>query len=367
MTLNLKLATGEAFAVASDQAELIEGAHADHLLYIFDEAKAIPDGIFDAAEGAFSGPGEVYALAISTPGEPIGRFYDIHRHKPGYEDWWTRQVTLQEAIQAGRIAQEWAEQRKRQWGESSAVYQNRVAGEFAANDEDSVIPLSWIELANERWRNLEESGEWGKFTSVGVDIGGGGEYSDKTVEALVYDRWSVKELRKYPRGNVDTATMETAGRVKGILDANGGKAILDGIGLGAGSYHRLREQGYDNAYSFVASQSAERQGQDILDRTGELGFTNKRSAAWWILRELLDPIEGRPIALPPDDELTGELTTPKKRVLSGGRIQVESKDDVKKRLQGRSTDSADAVIMGLIGPELIEQDSPVEILTIDAW
>lgn len=362
MTLNLKLSTGEAFAVASDMPELIEGAHADHLLYIFDESKAIPDGVFDAAEGAFSGTGETYALAISTPGEPVGRFYDIHRHKPGYEDWWTRQVALDEAIRAGRISQEWADQRKRQWGESSAVYQNRVAGEFAANDEDSVIPLSWIELANERWRNLEDSGDWGAFTAVGVDIGGGGEYSDKTVEALVYDRWKVKELRKYPRGDVNTATMETAGRVKGILDGNGGRAYLDGIGLGAGSYHRLRELGYTKAYSFVASQSTDR-----LDLTGELGFANKRSAAWWILRELLDPTNGQPVALPPDDELTGELTTPKKRIMSGGKIQVESKDDIKKRLKGRSTDNADAVIMALVGPELVDQDNPIEVLTIDAW
>ena len=62
---------------------------------------------FDAAEGAFSSVGADldgvgYALAISTPGEPNGRFYDIHARKPGYEDWWVRHVTLAEAIAAGR-------------------------------------------------------------------------------------------------------------------------------------------------------------------------------------------------------------------------------------------------------------------------
>lgn len=374
-SLNLKLDTGEAFAVASDQPELIEGAHADHLLYIFDESKAIPDTVFDSAEGAFSGTGETFALAISTPGEPVGRFYDIHRRKVGYEEWWTRHVTTEEAIKAGRIDAEWVENRKRQWGESSAVYQNRVAGEFAANDEDSVIPLAWIELANQRWLELTESGEWGTFTSVGVDIGGGGEFSDKTVEALVFDRWKVKELRKFPRGDVDTATMQEAGRTKGILDAYGGpstgsggpKAILDGTGLGAGSYHRLREQGYENAYSFVAAQAAERNGERLRDRTNEFEFANKRSAAWWFMRELLDPVDGEAIALPPDDELTGELTTPKKRITSGAKIQVESKDDIKKRLKGRSTDSADAVIQGLIGPELIEELGEVVSMPLGNW
>ena len=38
---NIKLSHGQAFAVASDNAVLIEGAHADSVLYIFDEAKSI--------------------------------------------------------------------------------------------------------------------------------------------------------------------------------------------------------------------------------------------------------------------------------------------------------------------------------------
>jgi len=66
---------------------LIEGAHAESLLYIFDESKSIAAPVFDAAEGAFAGPGEVFALAQSTPGEPSGRFYDIHARASGLEDW----------------------------------------------------------------------------------------------------------------------------------------------------------------------------------------------------------------------------------------------------------------------------------------
>jgi hypothetical protein len=71
---------------------------------------------------------------------------------------------------------------------------------------------------------------------------------------------------------------------------------------------------------------------------------NKRSAAWWYLRELLDPANGHGIALPPDDLLTGDLTAPHWRITSGGKVQVESKDEIRKRL-GRSTDDGDAVVM----------------------
>lgn len=348
LSQNLKLSTGEAFAVASDTPDLIEGAHADSILYLFDEAKAIPGETFDAAEGAFSGAGtdttsEAFALAISTPGEPQGRFYDIHKRLPGYDDWWTRHVTLDEAIKAGRVSTEWAEQRKKQWGEQSAVYQNRVLGEFCASDEDGVIPLSWIEQANDRWREREEVNlDDESFACVGVDVARSGQ--DKTVLALKFGS-TVRELRRYSKED----TMMTSGRVAGILRANGGKAVVDVIGIGAGVVDKLREDGL-NVLAFNASERT-----DATDRSGELGFINKRSAAWWALRELLDPANGESIALPPDDLLTGDLTAPHWKVLSGGKIQIESKDDIKKRI-GRSTDDGDAVVMAVAGEGLFNDD-----------
>jgi len=48
-------------------------------------------------------------------------------------------------------------------------------------------------------------------------------------------------------------------------------------------------------------------------------------------------------ALPTDDVLTGDLVTPTWRTTSSGRIQVEDKDGIRKRV-GRSTDSGDAVV-----------------------
>lgn len=348
-TLSLKLRYGEAFAVASDNPSNIEGAHATQMLYVFDEAKTILGDTFDAAEGAFTTDevgehGGAYAIANSTPGEPSGRFYDIHSRKPGYEDWHPIHVTLQDAISAGRIGVRWAQQRKLQWGEESAVYQNRVLGEFASSDEDAVIPLRWVEAANERWRAWRGDPDspmpdLGPMDALGVDVAREGR--DKTVFAPRHGV-IVPELLEFAKQ--DTAA--TTGRVRGILNANR-KAIakVDVIGIGAGVVDHLRgDDTLDTVHiaprvdGFHASK-----GTKLLDRTGELGFSNVRSAAWWNLRELLDPANGFDICLPPHDQLTGDLTAPKWRVVSGGRIQVESKDDIKKRL-GRSTDHGDAVI-----------------------
>ncbi len=330
LQLNLRLRTGEAFAVASDTAELIEGAHADSLLYVFDEAKTIPAATWDAAEGALAG-GDTYALAVSTPGEPQGRFYDIHARKPGLDDWWVKHVRLDECIAAGRVSAEWAEQRRAQWGEDSAVYQNRVIGEFASSEADGIIPLAHVEAANRRWLALQDAGEWGPFTRVGVDVARSG--SDQTVLAMRHGN-AIRELRRFSRQD----TMATTGLVAGILQAQGGEAAVDVIGIGAGVVDRLREQGCQ-VLAFNASE-----GTKATDKGGELGFVNKRSAAWWNLRELLDPAGGHEVALPPDDLLIGDLTAPHWRVMSGGKIQVEAKDDIRKRI-GRSTDDGDAVAM----------------------
>ena len=329
--MSLKLTTGEAFALASDNASLIEGAHATNILYIFDESKAIAEDTFDAAEGALSTGGEAYILAISTPGEPIGRFYDIHRRKPGFEDWYVLHVTMEMVIQAGRMDPEWAKQRMRQWGAESAVFKNRVKGEFAASDQDSVISLADVERAIERWHIRNEKNLWGQLTGLGVDVGRGG---DPTVLAKEYDNRSIKELI---HTNVRD-TMQVAGLVATVLKSNRAvKLVIDILNMGAGVYDRLRE--FDSfsgrLYPFVASAKS-----DMMDSTGELGFINLRAAAWWNMREMLRRDE---YDLPPDDKLIGDLTTPKWRLMSGGKIKVEEKEEIKKRLK-RSTDDGDAVV-----------------------
>lgn len=336
LDLRLKLTHGAATAVASNQPERIEGAHAEELLYLLDEAKIVPPATWDSIEGAFSNagpdtPDNAYAFAMSTPGPPAGRFYDIHRRAPGYEDWWTRHVTLTEAIASGRISRVWADQRRQQWGEDSAVFHNRVLGEFHASDEDSVIPLSWLEAAIERWHEWDRAGRPspGGPLWTGLDVGRGGDES-----VLAHrDGWAIRL-----EGNRRRDTMSQVSALQGLE----GRAIIDVAGLGAGVYDRARELGM-RALAYVGAGKA-----NVRDRSGKYGFTNVRSAAYWHLRELLDPAYGPVLALPPDDLMISDLTTPKWTITSGvpPKIQVEVKDEVVKRL-GRSPDRGDAIAMAM--------------------
>lgn len=345
LDMRLKLTHGAASAIASDDPVTLEGAHADSILFVYDESKAIPNATWDATEGALSGVGdgedepdegqslEAYALAISTPGAPAGRFYDIHARKPGLEDWHPIHVTLEDAIRAKRISRKWAEQRKLLWGEESAIYRNRVLGEFHSADEDAVVPLGWVEQANDRYEEWQRNGspqEGKKIVSTDVARTG----SDFTVITDRYDRVLAK-IHKHRFAD----TMRTATEVIKHLDDTA-TAIVDSVGIGAGVLDRLRELKL-KVRAYTGSKKTHH-----MDRTKEFGFTNTRSAAYWNLRELLDPAFGAEIALPPDDSLTGDLTSPKYTYTTGvpPKIKVEPKEDLAARI-GRSPDVGDAVVM----------------------
>lgn len=347
MTLSLKMAHGEAFAAACEDPAKIEGAHADQVLFIFDEAKTIPGATFDAAEGAFSGGGadtkmEAYVLASSTPGEPSGRFYEIHKQQAGLEDWTPIHVRQEEVIAAGRMSTAWARNRLRQWGGTSTVYLNRVKGEFAESDADGIIPLRWVEYAMDRWEDARQNVDTDTPLTIGADIARSGD--DRTIVTKRF-AWTIQEIRRLPK----QGTMETAGMIDGVLQAHHhparqSTAVIDVIGIGAGVVDRLRETSPENIVPFNASEKTERK-----DSSGELSMLNCRAGAWWNLRELLDPDSGIPVAFGSDDseianQIIGDLTAPKWTVMSGGKIQLESKDQIKKRI-GRSTDVGDAIVM----------------------
>jgi hypothetical protein len=173
----------------------------------------------------------------------------------------------------------------------------------------------------------------------GVDIARSGE--DKSV-AYVRDGASFIHLEEWSK----TDLMESAGRIERLHNRYHAEAIIiDADGIGAGVYDRLREQ-HLPVFAFHGSSRCERR-----DRTGELGFRNLRSFAWWNLRELLEPTFGRSIEVPRDKELFEELVVTKYSIRSGALIEAEGKDDIKKRL-GRSPDKGDAMAYSYCGIHL---------------
>jgi hypothetical protein len=73
------------------------------------------------------------------------------------------------------------------------------------------------------------------------------------------------------------------------------------------------------------------------------------------MRERLDPANGSAVCLPPDSvlpgdgdsSLVGELAAPRWRTTSAGKVAIEEKAEIRKRI-GRSTDLADAVVQAFV-------------------
>src|SRR5690606_26984276 len=78
-------------------------------------------------------------------------------------------------------------------------------------------------------------------------------------------------------------------------------------------------------------------------------FVNLRSELYWKLRESLDPENPNALALPPDGKLSNQLTSIRYKIVdSGGRIKIESKDEMKSRGM-KSPDRADALMLANAG------------------
>ena len=339
----IKLAHGHAFTAAPGDAATIEGAHASQVLVVLDEAKGIRTAVFDALEGGGTryGPetgATMYVLATSTPGRPAGRFYDLCRGAEGTENYARQHITVEQGIAAGQVSPSSVEALGKLWGVGSTLYANHVLGEFADDSTDTVIRLSWVEAANERWLALSAAERAAPATEVGVDVAREG--ADRSVLiAIGQGPAGIVAGRpvELPRGDGPTTAAGVLGHVG--LGPVGPLVLVDSEGVGASVYDSLRRH-VDLGPRVMAFRAGT--GTDWRDVSGELGCANLRSAGWWHLRELLDPSLGATLALPPDARLAGDLTTPKWRDTSRG-IVIESKDEIRKRL-GRSTDCADALI-----------------------
>ena len=172
------------------------------------------------------------------------------------------------------------------------------------------------------------------LTALGVDVARGG--SDQTIIVRVYGDW-VDDLVKQP----GAATPDGIIVADYVSAEHQGNAIIniDSIGIGASPFDILGERGLPVFGINAASRSV------VRDKSNQFGFANKRAEMWWRLREMLEPGSGRNLVLPDDRELLGDLCAPRYKQTTQG-IQIESKDDIRKRL-GRSTDCGDALVMAL--------------------
>ncbi len=337
-----------ATAKTATKPENMQGFHEDHMLVVVDEASGVADPIMEAILGTLTGF-DNKLLLMGNPNRIEGVFFDaFNKDRDKFK---THTVSSRNSKRTSRDNIAMLESK---YGKDSDVVRVRVDGQFPRGALDSFISLETVELACSKENRIKQQDiEAAQALHVGVDVARFGD--DKTVIA---SRVSAKvfAFRKYAKKD----TMETAGNVvKCCRDYMAQfphikKCMIkvDDSGVGGGVTDRLneviREEGLP--YTVIPVNNG--------DAATDSYYFNLGAQIWGNVKELLEAnfsnnLQGKQdvqVELPHDEEMIKQLSVRKYHMTSKGKIQLESKEDMKKRGLG-SPDTADALSLALYEPD----------------
>lgn len=345
----------EGFKAGDKAVEAWTGYHSPNIMVVVTEASGIAQETFEAIEGLLTGNSRL--LLIFNPVRTAGEAFQSAK-SPAYTRFRLSSldavnVRARRTLIPGQVDYTWVAEKVDKWcriikapdcdpgmcdfrfdglwRRPNDLFRVKVLGEFPREAEGQLIPLAWVEAAQQRWETWRAHKKRIGFLKLGVDVAGMGRDSS----CLVWRYGQIIErLETYSKAG----HMQLAGMIRNELRVEEDCAFIDTIGEGAGIYARLAEQEL-NVASVKGSESAE----GLSDVTGERSFANMRAWLHWALRDALDPTLHGDLALPPDDALTQELTEPQYTVQSSGKIIIEAKENIIARL-GRSPDRLDALL-----------------------
>jgi hypothetical protein len=278
--------------------------HGKRILIVFDEASAIIDKIWEVTEGAMSDKNtEKIWVAFGNPTRTNGRFYDcFHRYR---KYWQTRQIDSRTVdISDKKQIAVWEEQ----YGEDSDFFKVRVRGVFPSASDSQFISRSIVDAAVKRVPNPETYRQFPVI--IGIDPAWTGSDS---LEIVMRQGPFYKHLLSMQKNDND---VHTAGLLARLEDEYKAAAVFIDSGYGQGIYSAGQVMGRNwQLVSFAGKPSDEQT------------YANKRAEIWGEMKEWLKN-EG---TLEDDQQLIDDLTGPEAFINTRGKLQLESKDDMKRR------------------------------------
>jgi hypothetical protein len=339
------------FGISTNKTENMGGYSGAELLFIVDEASGVDDAIFNAIEGNRAGGARL--IMFGNPTQMSGRFYEAFHDSA--EFWHPIHVSSTESpnVVEGRVVipglatREYIDEKTKELGgPGNSEWDIRIGGNFPSQGKNSVIGLVLVENANKDWR--QPTVEDGPL-EIGVDVARYGD--DETViwarrgkflyEPTVIRSMDgpevagavlelVRELRHRTVKRVGTLT--TTGQEIESIELERPLVKIDSIGVGSSPYDVLKRSKEVKTVAVDAGCTAD----------NEEDFFNLRSQLWFALQSWL--AEGGKFKH--DRMARGELLAPVYGFDARGRKQVESKDQIKKRIH-RSPDRADAMALAI--------------------
>lgn len=313
----------DAVAWSENRPEAFAGLHnqGGRVLIIFDEASAIPDIIWEVAEGALTDKNtQILFICFGNPTRSDGRFFECFgrfRHR-----WITKKVDSRTVpITDKNQLNKWIED----YGIDSDFVKVRILGEFPLSNSNGLISRADIENASNRHLDFNVYKDAPRV--IGVDVARFGD--DKTVIAR-RQGLKVFDLKKY--SSLDTVEVSDA-VIREINEFNPDAVFIDTGGVGAGVYDRLKWMKYNVTGVDFAGKP------DRKDK-----YMNKRAEMWCLMADWIKNGD-----IPDDMELKDDLSGPNYYFRGdNAQILLEKKQEMKKRGLA-SPDCADALALTFAG------------------
>ena len=332
------------FGVArtATKPENMQGFHEDNMLFIVDEASGVADPIMEAILGTLSGENNKLLLC-GNPTRTSGTFFDSHNRDIGL--YRTHTVS---SMDSTRVNKENIQSLIDKYGWDSNVVRVRIRGLFPKQEDDVFIPAEMIEQCTSRTYELPE-GKGMPFVILGCDVA---RFGDD--ETIIYRNFKGQcRLVHHRRGQDLMATVghivEEYRRVYEEHPDYYGKVYvnIDDTGLGGGVTDRLREVKQEQRLKklqVIPINAAEKIETDTpAGKRSAERYNNLTTDMWANLRELLKEKE---IEIEDDGETVAQLSCRKYRMASNGKLEVEPKQEMKKRSLD-SPDRGDALALAL--------------------
>lgn len=360
----------DGFSPADHNETAVQGIHAENLLIVVDEAGGISNTIGQALEALMTGGNTRLLVLGNPPTDNLGSWFERICNNPLFHvipisAYDTPNFTGEKigAWSRNLVDQRWVDEVTTAFGVESPFVQARVFARFPRSSASGVIPIDWVEQA-------QQNETPPSAIRLGVDIAAEGN-----------DEFVIAQMNGMTGSIVHTSKensspVEVTGRILEAIQvaqkyhddnriATPIRVKIDAIGWGWGVAGLLEEWGKEGRHK--ATVIAVNVAQAAHDRER---FSNQKAEMWWTAREMLQPDENgeQQIALDIDRATAAQLAAPSYRNNSSGRLQIEGKEEMKKR-GVPSPDRAEALLLALFEPPRSEIPSvaPLSITQTNDW
>ena len=303
----------EAFAGLHNQGKRI--------VLIFDEASAIADKVWEVAEGALTDEDtEIIWIAFGNPTRNTGRFRECFRR---YRHRWNHKQIDSRTVEGTNKAQidKWVED----YGLDSDFVKVRVRGMFPSMSARQYINEIDVTAAYGKHLQPQQYNFAPKIISVDPAWEGDDEFVIGMRQGLAFSI-----LHKMAKNDNDLVAAQLIARLE---DEHKADAVFIDAGFGTGIVSAGQGLSRDWQLVWFAGESTDK------------GCLNKRAEMWKAARDWLKAGG----AIPEDPQLRDELQAPEIVPRVDGKLQIESKKDMKAR-GVPSPNRADALVISFAYP-----------------